>query len=135
MKLVYLGNWLANANRTSDAVKEYEEMEDYIFSFAPKFGLEKYMSNEPDDGERFFPTRDFEEETDVQDLIEDYDNETFWDEAVDRFGERDFFKKYSKEKIEKMDRDERFVKRMECQEKYEDEFEENGIDNFEIIKK
>lgn len=135
IKSVYLGNWLANASRLPDEhIKEYEEAEDYIFSFAKEFGYDRYVDHEPQDGDRYFPTRWFEEETDVETLREDYDNETFWDEAVDRFGERDFFEKYGKEEIEKMDRDERFIKRMECEEKYEKEFEENGIDRMEIKK-
>lgn len=133
MKLVYLGNWLANASRLQDEqIKEYEETEGYIFSFAKGFGHSRYVEHEPEDGDRYFPTRYFEEEADVRGLIEDYDNETFWQEAADRFGDRDFIKKYSEEAIEKMDRDERFVKRMECEEKYEKEFEENGIERMEI---
>lgn len=136
LKLAYLGNWLANASRLQDEqIKEYEEAEDYIFSFAKEFGYDRYVDHEPKDDGKYYPTRYFEEETDVETLREDYNNETFWEEAADRFGDRDFIKKYSKEEIEKMDRDERFTKRMECEEKYEKEFEENGIDNLEIIKK
>lgn len=136
LKLAYLGNWLANASRLPDEqIKEYEEAEDYIFSFTKEFGYDRYVDHEPEDGGKYYPTRYFEEETDVEILREDYNNETFWEEAADRFGDRDFIKKYGKEKIKKMDRDERFIKRMECEEKYEKEFEENGIDNFEIIKK
>ncbi|MBU0721943.1 hypothetical protein KKA93_00595 [Patescibacteria group bacterium] len=133
MKLAYLGNWLANASRLQDEqIKEYEEAEDYIFSFAKEFGYDRYVDHEPKDGDRYFPTRYFEEETDVEILQEDYDNETFWQEASDRFGERDFFEKYGEEAIEKMDRKERFIKRMECEEKYEKEFEEKGIERLEI---
>src|SRR3990167_4344335 len=112
MKLVYLGNWLANASRLQDEqIKEYEEIEDYIFSFAKEFGYDRYVEHESEDGGRYFPTRYFEEETDVEILREDYDNETFWQEAADRFGDRDFIKKYGEEAIAKMDRDGRFVKR------------------------
>ncbi|MDO8592684.1 MAG: hypothetical protein Q7R92_02845 [bacterium] len=135
MKSVYLGNWLANASRLQgEQIKEYEEIEDYIFSFAKEFGYNRYVDHESKDGDRYFPTRYFEEETDVEILREDYDNETFWQEAADRFGDRDFIKKYGEETIKKMDREERFIKIMECQEKYEKEFEENGIERMEIIK-
>ena len=40
LKVVYLGNWVANAYRTEDMQKEYERIEDYIFSLAPQFGKE-----------------------------------------------------------------------------------------------
>lgn len=136
MKIVYLGNWLANANRNGSDEdphkEEYEKIEDYIFSFAKEFGLDEFIDHEERYGDRYYPTRKFEEETDVRELIEEYDSESFWDEAVERFGDRDFLRKHSRKAIEKMDRDERFIKVMDCQEKYEREFRENGIERMEI---
>jgi len=43
MKAVFLGNWMANGYRTDDLRKDYEHVEDYIFSQAPIFGLDKFM--------------------------------------------------------------------------------------------
>lgn len=134
MNLVYLGNWIANANRTDDRIEKYENIESYIFSFAKDFGLEKYIDDEDAKDGKFFPTRFFEEETDVDELRDEYDDETFWFELSDRLGERDFFEKYSKEDREKMTRDERFLKMQECIIKWEDELEDNGIDRLEITR-
>lgn len=138
MKTVYLGNWMANANRDGSKedphIKEYERMEDYIFSLAPQFGFEKYLDHESKDGERYFPTGLFEEETDVNKLHDEYDEETFWDELSDRLRDRDFYKKYSKKDWEKMTKDERFIKLQECIIKWEEELEKNGIERLGIIK-
>lgn len=134
MKLVYLGNWMVNANRTDDTIKKYEELENYIFSFAKDFELEKYVDDEDAEKGKFFPTRVFEEETDVDEIRDEYDDETFWTELPDRLGERDFFKKYPEKEAEKMTRDERFLKMQECIIKWEEELEENGIDRMEIKK-
>lgn len=135
MKLVYLGNWMANASRTDDTIEKYENIEDYVFSHAKDFGLEKYVDDEDAKDGKFYPTRFFEEETDVDDLRDEYEDETFWSELPDRLGERDFFKKYSQEEIEKMSRDERFLKVQECIIKWEEELENNGIDRLEINEK
>lgn len=136
MKAVYLGNWMANANRDGSLedpqIEGYEKIEDYIFSLAPQFGLDEYMDHEPTDGDRYFPTRLFEEETDVDKLHEEYDEESFWDELSDRLGERDFYNKYSKQDWEKMTRDERFLKLQECIIKWEEELEKNGIERMRI---
>jgi len=114
LKAVYLGNWMINAHRTGSKddprIKEYESISDFIFSQAPKFGFKRYMDHEPSDGERYFPTRYFEEETDVHKFHEEYDNDTFWDELTHRLGERDLIEKYSKEEIKKMKREEWFDK-------------------------
>ena len=136
MKIVYLGNWMTNANRDGShkdpVVKEYEKMEDYIFSLAPQFGFDKYLDHKPKDGDRYFPTGLFEDETGVNELHDEYDENIFWDELPDRLGDRDFYKKYSKKDWEKMTRDERFLKMQECIEKWEKELEKNGIERIGI---
>ena len=132
LKLTYLGNWMANAPRTQNMKEDYESIESFVFSFAPAFGFEKYMDHEESDGDRYYPTGLFEEETDVHKLHEEYDEETFWDELADRLGERDFYEKYSKEEIKRMDREERFTKLYECIDAVSDELEKYGLGRLRI---
>ena len=134
LKAVYLGNWMANANRVKNLKKDYEEIEDIIFSYAAEFGFERYMDHEPGDGNKYYPTRYFEEETDVSELHEDYDFESMWEELADCLGERDFEARYSKEEREKMGRDERFEKLSECVDCYLEEFSKFGLERMGIKK-
>lgn len=134
LKVVYLGNWMANAYRTDDKKEEYENIENYIFSKAPLFGLEKYMDHEAADGDSYYPTRLFEETTDVHKLHEAYDDETMWDELAESLGERDFFEKYSEEEIKKMSREEWFDKQYQCIDKYNLEFEKYGLERIRLVK-
>jgi len=138
LKLVYLGNWMANANRVgtpNDPMKkEYEEIERYIFSFAKKFGLDEYVDDEDAEKGEFYPARKFEEETDVYELHNEYDEVTFWDELVERLGDRDFFRHYSKKEIRKMEREERFEKIYEFIDKWAEEINKYGIERLEIKK-
>jgi len=135
MKVVYLGNWMANAYRTEDMKKDYEGIEDFIFSLAPSFGLDQYMDHEETDGNRYYPTRSFEEDTDVHVMHEAYDEESMWDKLADGLGERDFFEKYTQEEIKHMSRGERFAKLTECILIYEIEFEKYGLRRIRIQKK
>ena len=136
LKLMYLGNWMANANRDGSAEdprrEDYETMEDYIFSFAKKFGLDEWVDDENAAEGKFFSTSQFEEETDVRELIYEYDEETFWDELIDRLGDRDFYLHYPKNEIQKMTREERFVKLYEFVDKWADEINERGIERLKI---
>lgn len=134
LKVVYLGNWMVNAYRTEDMKKEYEGVEDYIFSLAPQFGLEKYMDHETSDGDRYYPTSFFEETTDVRLLIEEYDEEMFWDELAESLGKRDFVKMYSRKEIEKMSREKYFDKLYEHIDNYIEEFEKFGLQRIRIQK-
>lgn len=131
MKAVFLGNWVANAYRTEKYKREYESIEDYIFSLAPQFGFEKYVDHEIDD-KKYYPTTEFEDNTDVHKLHAEYDENTFWDELVDRLGTRDFYQKYTKKEIENMSEEEWFEKLHECMDKYGEEFEKFGISRIGI---
>ena len=73
-------------------------------------------------------------DADIQELIDEYDENTFWDELIDRLGDRDFFRCYSKDEIQKMNRKERFGKLYEFIDKWEDEINENGINRLGINK-
>lgn len=135
MKAVYLGNWMANAWRTKNQKKEYEGIESYIFSLAPKFGLDQYVDHEESDGKRYYPTGLFEAETDVDKLHEEYDEETFWDELADRLGERDFFEKHTKEEIEKMSKNKWFTKLYERIDAISRELNRHGLERLRVVKK
>lgn len=136
LKAVYLGNWMVNAYRTGSKddphIQEYESISDFIFSQVPKFGFKRYMDHEPTDGERYFPTRYFEEETDVHKFHEEYDEETFWDQLAMRLGTIDFFEKYSKEEIKKMTREEWFTKFYECVDAVNEKLEESGLEKLKF---
>lgn len=132
IKLVYLGNWMINSIRSDDLVEQYEDMEQYIF-FVKDAGLEKYIEYSPEH-HKYFPTREFEEETDVEKYREEYNDESFWQELVYRLARRDFIRKYGAKAVEKMDWEGRMEKEHPFIEKYADEFEKNGIENLEIRK-
>ncbi len=132
LKLVYLGNWMANAHRDGSAEDphepEYEAGEDFVFSLAKQFGLDEYVDDEERRRGKFYPTRKFEEETDVHLLHEEYDEATFWDELINRLGERDFARRYSQSEIRKMGREERFKKLHDCIDPWADEIDRKGIE-------
>jgi hypothetical protein len=97
--------------------------------------MEKYMDQDSTDGEKYFPSGDFEEETDVDILIGEYDEEIFWNEISDRFGSRDFAQKYSEDEIKKMSEEERLAGLCHHIEEWSKEFEDHGIERLEIKKK
>ena len=123
---------MINAIRVGDEkIKKYDEIEQYIYSFAKDFGLEKYIEFSKKYN-KFFPTRELEEGTDVEQYREEYDNETFWEDLIDRLTRRDFIKKYGEETVKKMSLEERIEKEYPFEEKYRNEFEKNGIENLKV---
>ena len=131
MKLVYLGAWMINSHRTDNIEDRYEELEQYILSFSEEFGAEKYVEFD-EELNRFFTTREFEEETEIEQYKEEYDDNTFWDELIYRLARRDLIKTYGEAAVFTMTTDELLDKEQPFIDRYELEFERYGIDNLEI---
>jgi hypothetical protein len=131
LKLVYLGNWMANANRVEDKFKNMDELEGYVFSHAKEFGMERWADT--DDPDMTYPTRYFEEESGVEELIDDYDDENFWDELSDRLGERDFAERYSEKEREVMERVKYMSTLFEAVARWEEELEQYGLTRLRVL--
>ena len=132
MELVYMGNWVANAQRT-ERLEEYEEIESLIFSHAKDFGFEEYMDDEQADEGKFYPTSTFERGTKVMEFIHKYDAESFWDELVDHMTLQEFERKFSQAEIEAMSDEKRRKEFYALEEQCGKEFEENGLENFRFL--
>lgn len=135
LKVVYLGNWMINAIRSGapgdEQIEKYNEIAQYIYSFAKDAQLEKYIEFDEKYGE-FFPTEEFEMETDIEQYRQDYDEETFWEDLIDKLAWRDFENEYGLETVKQMTPEERIEKEYPFEEKYRTEFGEYGIDRLHI---
>jgi mRNA interferase MazF len=130
MRAVYIADWMANAVTTnvSDVDKDIEKLGKYVYSYASEMGYGNYIDKEITDEANL----DLDDEPTIRQLIERYDEATCWDELARLLGERDFCHKYKEDEIERMSNEERFLKLMECQIVWEEEFDNNGISRIDI---
>lgn len=134
LKLVYLGNWIVNAIRTTDEhIEKFHNLEQFIFSLAKDAGLEDYVEFDSRFKE-FFPKNKLAESKEMLTLIDEYDDETFWSELEVHLSRRDFIRAYGLEVIKRMSLHERIEKEQPFIDKYTEELEENGVENLEVIK-
>lgn len=124
LKMAYLGNWVINAHRIDDIIEEFNEMEEYLFSKTALFGLEKYSDSQNPS----FPSSNFEASA-VQEYLDEYDNETFWDELAERMAVRQILSLFPIEELEKMDPMDRVLLISRFEDELKEEFSENNIDN------
>lgn len=110
---------------------EHEELEKYILSFADDFGVGDKIDSYGDD---IFLSDDESEK--YYEIMSDYDDYAFWSELENRLARRDFSRTITeaekKEAVKTGWLPNRF---REIEKKYEEEFEENGLENIEIKKK
>ncbi len=130
LDLVYTGAWLINAHR-DEALKEYEEVESYVYSFAKQFGLDNLVEyvREKD---TYYPTREFEEGQ-VNDFVDEYDDDTFWSELQYRLADRDVDQDGPiVPEAGRSAEDTRFMRIMERESQYEQEFIDHGLDHVKV---
>ena len=133
LKIVYLGNWMASSTKETPE-REYENIEQYILSFAKDFNLEKFVGFDQKQ-KSYYPSEEFENSTDVVQLIDAYDEYQVWEDLVLSLSHRDIVKKYGEKKVEEMSDEELLEKEYPLIQKYEDEFREHGFDNLYVRSK
>jgi len=131
MELVYLGNWLVNSYRADERIEAYDRTAEHLLSFAPAAGFQDRVEFDEFEG-RYFPSPKFDEN--LKPLIDDYDDDVFWNVLIDRLAERDLLRAQGEETVEKMDWDE-YSRNVEPYiKKYEKEIDDSGVEHLEIFK-
>lgn len=128
VKALFLASWVVNSHRSEEPDDEFEHLEQHILSHGKFFDLKNVDFD--DKHGKYYHNMDFEQKTLTH--LDDFVEESFWDELIDRLAERDFIRLYGETRIRKMSRDERFAKFHECAAPYEKEFSEQGLDDLVI---
>jgi hypothetical protein len=131
LRLVYLGNAVANDYRADDIDTETDALESYVFGKAREAGLGKFAEFDEAEG-RTFPTQAAEEAWNPD--LDDYRNDVFWDELEYRLADRDLALRYGEGYDRTMDMAE--IERLEGEivDKYYQEFAKNGVKNLMIVR-
>jgi hypothetical protein len=89
LDLVYLGEWMLTAHdREEDPAKaKYRGLAQKIRSHAKEMGCESLVEEDRGSG-RYFETREYED-SGIRDVVDDYDNQSFWEELIHRLVDRD----------------------------------------------
>lgn len=129
LKLVYLGEWMANGIRVDEERDErVHQAAQHFYSYADEAGSQSLVEYDKK-YRQYFPTGALDEDPEVMRFREEYDDEVFWDELIEKLSMRDFIGRYGEQRWfssgmnEASDLQGSFIK------KYIDEFEANGIEN------
>lgn len=132
LKLVYLGEWMANGIRVDEERDErVHQAAQHFYSYADEAGSSSLVEYDKKYRE-YFPTRNLDENPEVVRFREEYDDEVFWDELIEKLSMRDFIGRYGEQQWFSSDMHESTELQSSFIKKYIDEFEANGIDNLVI---
>ncbi len=120
LKLIYLGNWLANFNREEErTIKKFEDLKNQILSMIEDKNIEEEYEN-------------FKFDNEIINIIEEYNEIVFWDLLITRLAERDMILEYGEEGLKNLSNEDYKKANLEYQKKYYQEFFENGLWNLII---
>jgi hypothetical protein len=137
LDMVYIAEWIMKAHKIEDdpRTKCYEELGQKIMSDAEKMGFGHLIEYAPE-YDKYFPTRIFEDASSAHGFIDEYDNDSFWEELVNRLAERDLIRQEGGlSNVLRLSIEERLEKQFQLEGKYAVEFEENGLENIVIGRK
>ena len=129
-----VGKWVCEAvNELRDEDNDsLDKLENNIITSAKSFGLEE-LTCKSKITDTILPSENIEH--DIEGIIEDYTDDVFWNELTVRFGKRDFYESLSLKEKEEIKKASWLPEKIhDFYAKYEEEFDENGIENLRLKK-
>jgi len=118
-------------NEPNERMVPYLELQQKVFSAASEFGFDDLISYDKElDG--YFPTMEFENNSDDQVFMDEYDENNFWEMLAVRLAQRDLVDEIGEDAFLKMEPAERITLEDNRADRYFDEFESNGIINIRV---
>ena len=134
LKLVYLGNFLVNNYRSDRPVSRFDDLESYLFALAKDYGLAQALDMDAETG-TVYPSREFSQTEELNEFIDDFIDNSFWDELVQRLTGRDLNRKHGQEAVEAMNWEQLREIEEPIYKRSASEVEKHGLENLEIINR
>ena len=133
LDILYIADWVLHSHKigTSAKTEEYRSLTQKLYSYAEKMGHKNLVEYSTTIGE-YLPTKEYEETNESMKFIDEFENDTFWDELIERLVRRDLIRQEGEDNLSKMKIEEWFKKEDPFREMYSAEFEENGLNNISI---
>jgi hypothetical protein len=128
--MLYIANWVMNAfkSETEPEMDKYQQLQQKIYARAQEAGMANLIEFK-EELQTYYETEEFEEESSCHEIIDEYDNNQFWDRLVEELTVRDLHAELDARKIKEKDADSYFERFSAIQKKYTKEFEKNGLNN------
>jgi hypothetical protein len=132
VELLHFAMWILTANDHEPVPEKarFRELEQKLLARAADFGCGDLVHYAEEHAEHM-PTLAVEQACDP--YIQEYDNDTFWQELIIRLAERDFMRDADDDEPAPVDVVEIHERLAPYQERYAQEFEANGLETLEVV--
>ena len=134
LDFVFMANWMVESHHPGgrDDVQEYDMLLQKLYSCAKEMGSEELVHADRESNE-YTPTRYYEETTRAFDLIEEYNDDTFWDALISRLAERDVYEQVEEDRHDTMGIEEYWERCEPIEEAYYQEFRLRALDRLRLV--
>ena len=134
LDMLHIADWVIHAHKKDieSGELEYQTVHMKLLSYYKEMESTDIVKYSEEDQE-YFPSPAYEEKM-LTDFIFPYDNNVFWVELIDRLSTRDLIQEIGPDEYDALNPDERADKVLQCVEEYENEFEEHGLQNIEVVR-
>ena len=134
LDFVFMANWVVESHHPDgrDDVQEYDMLLQKLYSFAPQMGCAELVHADRETNE-YSPTRHYEEITKAFELIEEYNDDTFWDALISRLAERDVYEQVEDDRRDTMGIEEYWERSEPIEEAYYEEFRQRALERLRLV--
>lgn len=129
-----VAEWVLHAHHVEEPpeTQAFRDLEQKLFALAETFGCAELVEYVEDEA-RFYPSAAFDEASPAMDFVEDYENDSFWNELLERLVERDLLRQLGEKTVDALDPEEREIREEPYRRVYGEEFAAHGVDRLEIL--
>jgi hypothetical protein len=131
LDLLYIAEWVLTAHKTGDdaRTKPYDKIIQKLYSHAREAGYERLIEHDPETRDHY-TTREFEEASKALVFIDEFVDDSFWDELIIRLAERDAAQQVGgHEQLGLLSVEDVHALRSPIEIKYSEEFNDHGLDH------
>jgi hypothetical protein len=135
LDILSIADWVLTAHKTEpdSRVEKYEELTQKFYSLAEEMGCKDLVKFDSRLG-KYYPTGKYETIGQDEEFIEEFENDSFWEELISRLAIRDMIRHVGgTDKLSQMNGEERLHMQLPLEQKYADEFDNHGLDNLVIL--
>ena len=134
LDMLGVADWIMNSHIVppDEGHKAHDELKSKLMSHYKEMGAEDIIEHD-EQLNGYYELNAYEEYLHDK-FIDPYDDETFWEELIDRLSERDLVSKIGEEALCNMDAMKRMKHLGEISDFYAQEFEEHGLSHLHIKK-
>ena len=135
LDIIHIADWVLHAHDTEGRTdtQEYQELFQKFFALAEEMGYDDLIQLSKEDS-KYYPTFNFESESVAENLIQEFENNSFWEELTSRLARRDVMKEKNAQSVADLSDEEWFEAMTTAEEKWVKEFDSHDLDRISVDK-